>query len=91
MLAKETVALLAEHYASAQDRAPPVTVSAINLEALVPVAQALDTFSVVYLQWLSNDVIWRARESVVNEPHECPGALAGATTSTRSPPRSPPR
>jgi hypothetical protein len=63
ILAKETVALLAEHYLSAQG--PPVTVSAINLEALVPVAQALDTFSVVYLQWLSNDVIWRARESVL--------------------------
>ena len=46
-------------------KGPPVTVSAIDLEALVPVAQALDTFSVVYLQWLSNDVIWRAREMVV--------------------------
>ena len=45
----------------------PVTVSAIDLEALVPVAQALDTFSVVYLQWLSNDVIWRAREMVVKD------------------------
>jgi hypothetical protein len=65
ILAKETVALLGDHYASAQDKGPPVTVSAINLEALAPVAHALDTFSVVYLQWLSNDVIWRARESVL--------------------------
>jgi hypothetical protein len=83
VLAKETVALLADHYLSAQSQgppyqqasgspldreasgSPPVTVSAINLEALTPVAQALDTFSVVYLQWLSNDVIWRARESVL--------------------------
>jgi hypothetical protein len=65
ILAKETVALLAEHYQRVQDKGPPVTVSAINLEALAPVAQALDTFSVVYLQWLSNDVIWRARESVL--------------------------
>ena len=65
LLAKDTVALLAEHYTSAPAKAPPVTVSAIDLEALVPVAQALDTFSVVYLQWLSNDVIWRAREMVL--------------------------
>lgn len=64
-LAKDTVALLAEHYASTDVNTGPVTVSAIDLEALVPVAQALDTFSVVYLQWLSNDVIWRAREMVV--------------------------
>ena len=65
MLAKESVALIAQHYTATQEKAPPVTVSAIDLEALVPVAQALDTFSVVYLQWLSNDVIWRAREMVV--------------------------
>jgi CHAT domain-containing protein len=65
VLAKETVTLLAEHYTSTVASGPPVTVSAIDLEALVPVAQALDTFSVVYLQWLSNDVIWRAREMVV--------------------------
>lgn len=65
VLAKETVSLLAEHYAGAESHGSPVTVSAIDLEALVPVAQALDTFSVVYLQWLSNDVIWRAREMVV--------------------------
>ncbi len=64
VLAKETVALLAEHYTSNPAKGMPVTVSAIDLEALVPVAQALDTFSVVYLQWLSNDVIWRAREMV---------------------------
>ena len=64
LLAKETVALLAEHYTSNPAKGMPVTVSAIDLEALVPVAQALDTFSVVYLQWLSNDVIWRAREMV---------------------------
>ena len=64
LLAKETVALLAEHYTSIPAKGTPVTVSAIDLEALVPVAQALDTFSVVYLQWLSNDVIWRAREMV---------------------------
>jgi CHAT domain-containing protein len=64
LLAKETVALLAEHYTSMPAKGTPVTVSAIDLEALVPVAQALDTFSVVYLQWLSNDVIWRAREMV---------------------------
>jgi hypothetical protein len=65
VLAKATVGLLAEHYAGAESHGAPVTVSAIDLEALVPVAQALDTFSVVYLQWLSNDVIWRAREMVV--------------------------
>jgi hypothetical protein len=65
VLAKETVTLLAEHYTSTETTQSPVTVSAIDLEALVPVAQALDTFSVVYLQWLSNDVIWRAREMVV--------------------------
>ena len=54
-LATETVSLLAEHYqAKAGD--VPVTVSAINLQELAPLAQALDTFSVVYLQWLSNDV-----------------------------------
>ena len=64
LLAKETVAILAEHYTSNPAKGMPVTVSAIDLEALVPVAQALDTFSVVYLQWLSNDVIWRAREMV---------------------------
>lgn len=63
-LASETVSLLAEHY-TACGLAEPVTVSALNLQALVPLAQALDTFSVVYLQWLSNDVIWRAREQVV--------------------------
>jgi CHAT domain-containing protein len=65
MLAKESVTLLAEHYTSTMNKASPVTVSAVDLEALVPVAQALDTFSVVYLQWLSNDVVWRAREMVV--------------------------
>ncbi|MEO5741892.1 MAG: CHAT domain-containing protein [Vicinamibacterales bacterium] len=65
VLAKESVLLLADHYSSTLDKNSPVTVSAIDLEALVPVAQALDTFSVVYLQWLSNDVIWRAREMVV--------------------------
>ncbi|HEX5110772.1 MAG TPA: CHAT domain-containing protein [Vicinamibacterales bacterium] len=63
-LATETVSLLAQHY-QANAGEVPVTVSAINLQALAPVAQALDTFSVVYLQWLSNDVIWRARETVV--------------------------
>jgi hypothetical protein len=61
-LAKATVALVSEHYANDPE---PVTVSAVNLYALVPLAQALDTFSVVYLQWLSNEVIWRARENVV--------------------------
>ena len=66
MLAKESVSLLSEHYTSTMGKAP-VTVSAIDLEALVPVAQGLDTFSVVYLQWLSNDVIWRAREMVVKD------------------------
>jgi hypothetical protein len=65
LLAKETVSILASHYSGADAKGSPVTVSAIDLEALVPVAQALDTFSVVYLQWLSNDVIWRAREMVV--------------------------
>ena len=69
MLATQTVGLLAAHY-TAGGPALPVTVSAINLQALVPLAQALDTFSVVYLQWLSNDVIWRARESVVNRQME---------------------
>jgi len=63
-LAKETVGLLAEHYTNVPAKGVPVTVSAIDLEALVPVAQALDTFSVVCLQWLSNDVIWRARDMV---------------------------
>jgi hypothetical protein len=62
ILARETVAILAEHYGT--DAGVPVTVSAINLHALTPLAQALDTFSVVYLQWLSNDVMWRARERV---------------------------
>jgi hypothetical protein len=63
-LASETVSFLADHY-TRSGLTDPVTVSAINLPALVPLAQALDTFSVVYLQWLSNDVIWRARERVV--------------------------
>jgi hypothetical protein len=63
-LATQTIALLAEHYGTPGD--DPVTVSAINLPALTPLAQALDTFSVVFLQWLSNDVIWRARETVVS-------------------------
>ena len=49
------------------DAGVPVTVSAVNLHALTPLAQALDTFSVVYLQWLSNDVIWRARERVFSD------------------------
>jgi hypothetical protein len=62
ILSRETVAILAEHYGT--DAGVPVTVSAINLHALTPLAQALDTFSVVYLQWLSNDVMWRARERV---------------------------
>ena len=62
ILACETVAILAEHYGA--DAGVPVTVSAINLHALTALAQALDTFSVVYLQWLSNDVMWRARERV---------------------------
>ena len=61
MLAKETVALLGDHYGATEKKDSALTVSAINLEALVPVAQALDTFSVVFLQWLSNDVVWRAR------------------------------
>jgi CHAT domain-containing protein len=61
-LAKATVTLVSEHYGHDPE---PVTVSAVNLYALVPLAQALDTFSVVYLQWLSNEVIWRAREKVV--------------------------
>jgi len=65
MLAQETVALLGDHYGSTEKRGSALTVSAINLEALVPVAQALDTFSVVFLQWLSNEVVWRARERVV--------------------------
>ena len=77
-LGRETVALLADHYkatiadvpanagkAARADLYP--TVSAINLQALAPLAQALDTFSVVYLQWLSNEVIWRARENVVRK------------------------
>jgi len=65
MLAQETVTLLGDHYGSTEKSDSALTVSAINLEALVPVAQALDTFSVVFLQWLSNDVVWRARERVV--------------------------
>ncbi len=62
-LAKETVAVLAEHYSTTpHGDAPPVTVSAINLRELTPLAQALDTFSIVFLQWLSNDVMWHARD-----------------------------
>jgi len=67
-LARETVSFLSTHYVtSPHGTAPPVTVSAINLRALMPLAQALDTFSVVFLQWLSNDVIWRAREQVFSK------------------------
>ena len=62
-VARVTVSMLGEHYAAA----PATTVSALNLRALGALSQALDTFSVVYLQWLSNDVIWRAREQVVAE------------------------
>ncbi|MEO7136027.1 MAG: clostripain-related cysteine peptidase, partial [Vicinamibacterales bacterium] len=65
LLAQQTVAELGEHYGSSEARQSALTVSAINLEALVPLAQALDTFSVVFLQWLSNEVVWRARERVV--------------------------
>lgn len=65
-LAIETVALLAAHQTET-GAVDPLTLSAINLQALLPLAQALDTFSVVYLQWLSNDVIWRARELVVHD------------------------
>jgi hypothetical protein len=65
MLAQETVAFLGDHYGSTEKKDSALTVSAINLENLVPVAQALDTFSVVFLQWLSNEVVWRARERVV--------------------------
>jgi hypothetical protein len=64
LLARETIALLAAHYRTVAAANPP-TVSALNLTALAPLGQALDTFSVVYLQWLSNDVVWRARENVV--------------------------
>ena len=64
LLARETVAMVGEHYTATAGGEPPVTVSAVNLQALTPLAQALDTFSVVYLQWLSNDVMWRARERV---------------------------
>jgi CHAT domain-containing protein len=60
-LATQTIPVLAHHYSVGA----PVTVSAVNLPALTPLAQGLDTFSVMYLQWLSNDVIWRARERVV--------------------------
>jgi hypothetical protein len=63
-LGRRTIDLLASHYTSVGDP-QPVTVSAVNLQALGPLAQALDTFSVVFLQWLSNDVIWRARENVL--------------------------
>jgi hypothetical protein len=62
-LSRQTIALLSEHYAPSNGEVP-ITVAAINLQALGPLAQALDTFSVVFLQWLSNDVIWRARENV---------------------------
>jgi hypothetical protein len=65
LLARETVNIVAEHYGTSTG--PPLTVSAINLPALTPLAQALDTFSVVYLQWLSNDVTWRARERVFSD------------------------
>jgi hypothetical protein len=54
MLAQETVAFLGDHYGSTEKKDSALTVSAINLENLVPVAQALDTFSVVFLQWLSS-------------------------------------
>ena len=63
-LVTQTVSILAEHYGSVPG-GPQMTISAINLQALTPLAQGLDTFSVMYLQWLSNDVIWRAREAVV--------------------------
>jgi hypothetical protein len=63
-IARDTIAMLAGHYG---DATIGPTVSAINLPALAPLGQALDTFSVVYLQWLSNDVIWRAREEVVEK------------------------
>jgi hypothetical protein len=63
-LGRQTIERLAAHYTAVGDPLP-VTVSAVNLQALGPLAQALDTFSVVYLQWLSNDVIWRARETVL--------------------------
>ena len=62
-LARETIAVLADHYTKTpHGDAPPVTASAINLRELAPLAQALDTFSIVYLQWLSNDVMWYARD-----------------------------
>jgi hypothetical protein len=47
-LARETIAVLADHYAKTpHGSAPPVTCSAINLRELAPLAQALDTFSIV--------------------------------------------
>ncbi|HEY5616858.1 MAG TPA: CHAT domain-containing protein [Vicinamibacterales bacterium] len=67
ILARETIGIVAELYGAAPGAGSPVTVSAVNLHALTPLAQALDTFSVVYLQWLSNDVMWRARERVFSD------------------------
>ena len=39
-------------------------VSALNLRALDPTIQALDTFSAVHTQWLSNATVWDARKNV---------------------------
>ncbi len=70
-LARETIAGLAEHYTrTPHGDAPPVTASAINLRELAPLAQALDTFSIVYLQWLSNDVMWYARDQTFKKQLE---------------------
>lgn len=63
-IVRETVKALGEHYTAVEPDAH-ITVSAVNLTALAPLAQAFDTFSVVLLQWLGNDVIWRAREQTV--------------------------
>ena len=70
MLAKETVAFSPSITARRRMRPRRSRSRRSTWRRSCPLAQALDTFSVVYLQWLSNDVIWRARETVVKQPHE---------------------
>ena len=60
--------MLAEHYGATQNEGlRPSRSRRSTWRRSCPLAQALDTFSVVYLQWLSNEVIWRARERVVKD------------------------
>ena len=76
--------VLAEHYTTTpHGDAPPVTASAINLRELAPLAQALDTFSIVYLQWLSNDVMWYARDQTFKQQLEVAEARMGVRPRRR--------